>query len=84
MKRVYFSRHVARRMIERGTTEHEIQQTIRDGRQVPAREGKIAFRLNLRFEKTWKGKYYGTKQVMVIVSEKPDRYVVITVLTFYF
>ena len=48
MKRVYFSRHVARRMIERGTTEHEIQQTIRDGRQVPAREGKIAQRVCMK------------------------------------
>lgn len=84
MKPVYFSRHVEQRMIERGTSRQEVEETIRRGRQVPAKEGKIAFRLNLRFERTWKGKYYGTKQVMPIVSEKPDRYVVVTVLTFYF
>ena len=71
-------------MIERGTNQQEVEQAIRSGRQVPAKGGKIAFRLNLRFEQTWKGKYYGTKQVMPIVLEKPDRYVVVTVLTFYF
>ena len=84
MKRVYFSHHVLERMIERGTNQQEVEDAIRRGRQVPAREGKLAFRLNLRFEQAWKGKYYGTKQVMPIVSEKPDRYVVITVWTFYF
>lgn len=71
-------------MIERGTNRQEVEQAIRRGRQVPAEAGRIAFRLNLRFEKSWKGKYYGTKQVMPIVAELPDRYVVVTVLTFYF
>ncbi len=84
MKSVYFSHHVLQRMTERGTDRHEVEEAIRRGREVPAEKGRIAFRLNLRFEKTWKGKYYGTKQVMPIVSEKPDRYVVVTVLTFYF
>src|SRR2546425_10212348 len=76
MKPVYLSRHVSQRMIERGTNRLEVEEAIRRGRQVPAKEGKIAFRLNLRFEQTWKGKYYGTKQVMPIVAEKADRYVV--------
>lgn len=49
-----------------------------------AKAGKAALRLNLRFEKTWKGKYYGTKQGMAIVAELPDRFVAVTVLTFYF
>ena len=71
-------------MIERGTDRQEVEDAIRRGRQVPAKEGRTAFRLNLRFERTWKGRYYGTKQVMPIVAEKPDRYMVITVLTFYF
>ena len=84
MKPVYLSAHVAQRMIERGTNRQEVEEAIRRGRQIPAKEGKIAFRLNLRFEQTWKGRYYGTKQVMPIVSEKPERYVVVTVLTFYF
>ena len=84
MKRIYFSHHVLQRMIERGTNRREVEEAIQRGRQVPAKEGKTAFRLNLRFEQTWKSKYYGTKQVMAIVSEKPDCYVVVTVLTFYF
>jgi len=84
MKPIYFSHHVLQRMAERGANRQEVEEAIRRGRQLPAREGKVAFRLNLKFELTWKGKYYGTKQVMPIVAEKPDRYVVITVLTFYF
>ncbi|MBI2928606.1 MAG: DUF4258 domain-containing protein [Verrucomicrobia bacterium] len=84
MKPVYFSQHVVQRIAERGTNRSEVEEAIRRGRQVPAKEGKTAFRLNLRFEQNWKGRYYGTKQVMPIVSEKRDRYVVVTVLTFYF
>ncbi len=71
-------------MKERGTSREEVEQAIRHGSRAPAREGRTAFRLNLRFEQRWKGKYYGTKQVLPIVSERPDRYVVVTVLTFYF
>jgi len=84
MKPIYFSHHVLQRMTERGRTRHEVEAAIRQGRPVPAKAAKTAFRLNLRFEHTWKGKYYGTKQVMPIVAELPDRYVVVTVLTFYF
>ena len=73
MKPIYFSRHVLERMMEPGTNREEVEQAIRRGRQVPAKEGRTTFRLNLRFEQVWKGKYYGTKQVMPIVSEKPDR-----------
>ena len=57
MKPVYFSHHVVQRMIERGTNRTEVEEAIRRGRQVPAKEGKTAFRLNLRFEQSWKGKY---------------------------
>jgi hypothetical protein len=84
MKPIYFSHHVIERMTERGATRQEVEAAIRHGRTVPAKAGKTSFRLNLRFEQTWKGKYYGTKQVVPIVAESPDRYVVVTVLTFYF
>jgi len=84
MKPIYFSHHVLQRMIERGTTRQEVEAAIRHGRTLPAKAGKTAFRLNLRFEQMWKGKYRGTKQMMPIVAELPDRYVVVTVLTFYF
>ena len=68
MKPVYFSHRVAQRIIESGTNRPEVEEAIRRCRQVPAKEGKIAVRLNLRFEQNWKGKYLGTKQVMPIVS----------------
>jgi hypothetical protein len=84
MKPTYFSHHVLQRMVERGATRQKVEEAIRRGRQVSAREGKIAFRLNMRYQSLWKGKYYGTKQVMPIVAEEADRFVVVTVLTFYF
>jgi len=31
----------------------------------------------------WKGKYYQAKQVMPIVVEEPDRFVVVTVYVFF-
>jgi hypothetical protein len=84
MKPIEFSDHALERMIERGTTRPEVEEAIRHGREAPARSGKIAFRLNLQYQDTWKGKYYGTKQVSPIVVEEMERFVVVTVLTFYF
>jgi len=42
------------------------------------------YRLNLEFKREWDGRYYGIQQVVPIVAEKHDRYVVVTVYTFYF
>ena len=42
------------------------------------------YRLNLEFQRLWDGRYYAIQQVAPIVAEEPDRFVVITVYTFYF
>lgn len=65
MKPIDFSDHVLQRMIERGTTRQEVEDAVRRGRQVPAREGKIAFRLNLR--------YQGTRKILWHQTSRADR-----------
>ena len=49
-----------------------------------AKQGRRAFRKNFSFNASWKGRYYDVKQVVPIVAEEPDAWVVITVYVFYF
>jgi hypothetical protein len=40
--------------------------------------------LNLEYDGIWGGKYYRMKQVLPVVAEEAERYVVVTVYAFYF
>jgi hypothetical protein len=40
--------------------------------------------LNLEFNREWDGRYFRIQQVAPVVVEEEDRFVVITVYTFYF
>ena len=82
-KEIVFSCHALDQIADRGTTESEVQFTIRQGEAQPAKRGRIAFKKNFPFENEWKGRYYSVKQVMPIVVEEKDRYVVVTVYVFY-
>lgn len=53
-------------------------------RKYPLKEGRRAFRKNFPFASQWKGRYYDFKQVMPVVADEPQCYVVITVYVFYF
>lgn len=61
-----------------------LSAAINSGERISAKRGRLAFRKNLPFENSWKGRYYETKQVMPIVNEENDALVVITVYVFYF
>ncbi len=76
--------HALERLALRGGTQSEAELAIREGEQLPARLGRIAFRKNFSFLSTWKGGYCEVKQVMPIVIEEEDTYVVVTVYVFYF
>lgn len=54
------------------------------GERVPARRGRMAFRRNFQYNRTWGAKTYRLKQVMPIVKEEPRAMIVVTVYTFYF
>lgn len=84
MKPIVYSQHACDQMSNREVTETEVEMAILEGEIVPAKKGRLGFRKNFRFESEWKGKYYEIKQVMPIVAEEQDQYVVITVYAFYF
>ena len=84
MKPVVFSAHALEQMADRGAQRTEVEIAISAGEEIPAKQGRRAFRKNFSFNATWKGHYYEVKQVMPIVAEEPDTSVVITVYVFYF
>ncbi len=84
MKIIYFSRHANDQMADRGATQADIIKAIRNGEQCQAKKGRLSFRKNFPFSKMWKGKRYETKQVVPIIAEEEDRFIVVTVFVYYF
>jgi len=84
VKPIIFSQHALEQMANREVSQEEVEITIYEGEPVPAKKGRIAFRKNFSFESEHKGKYYDVKQVMPIIAEENDGYIVITVYAFYF
>jgi DNA topoisomerase VI subunit B len=83
-KQIRFSRHALDRLADRGATEEEVRQAVREGAREPAKLGRHLCRLNLQFDSTWQGKEYEIKQVAPVVAETPDEIIVVTVYTFYY
>ena len=81
---IIFSKHGLEQMEIRGASKEEVKETIYEGEESPAKKGRVSFIKNFPFEAKWKGQYYSTKQLRVIVKKESGRYVVITVFTFYF
>ena len=84
LKPIEFPPHATRQMAERGTIREHVEESIRIGERIPARHGRFLYRLNRPFESEWDGRYYRVQQVAPIVVEEIDRFVVITVFTYYF
>jgi len=83
-KPIVFSQDALETVRDRGATCEEVQQTIRQGEEVPAKRRRMAFRKNFPHQARWKGRYYESKQVVPIVAEQADRLVIVTVYTFLF
>jgi hypothetical protein len=83
-KPVVFTQHARERVRERGTREEDVREAVRVGQREPAQRGLSMFRLNLEFKREWDGRYYGVQQVVPIVAEEAERFVVVTVYAFYF
>ena len=71
-------------MTDRGADEEEVIKSIREGSYEPSRKGRILFRKNFIFNKSWRGKKYSIKQVAPVVVEEEKRLVVVTVYVYYF
>jgi hypothetical protein len=71
-------------MRERGAREEDVVAAVRLGEPEPAQRGLIQYRFNVEFRREWDGRYYGVQQIVPVVDEEPERFVVVTVYTFYF
>lgn len=69
---------------ERGASEGEVVQAVREGTQEPAKLGRTLCRFNVAFDGIWQGNVYSVKQVAPVIKEEANEIVVITVYTFYF
>ena len=76
--------HALDQLNDRGTSKEEVVSAINEGEVAPAKKGRLAFRKNFPFISRWKNKFYEIKQVMPIVAEENDRFVVVTVFVFFF
>ncbi len=76
--------HARKRMQERGATEEEMQATVAQGEQFPAKFGRTGFRRNFQFDQEWRGRHYRTKQVEAYAVQEDADGLVITVITRYF
>lgn len=81
---VRFHPHARERMAERGATEEEVEATVEQGEQFPARFGRTGFRRNFPFDGEWRGRHYSTKQVEAYAVREGGDWLVITVVTRYF
>ena len=82
---VRFHPHALERIEERGATQDEVRATVESGEKFPAKFGRAGFRRNFPFNGLWRGRSYPTKQVEVYaVEERPQEWLVITVITRYF
>jgi hypothetical protein len=84
MKLIRLSHHAMLRCRSRGTTPDDVRQAIRCGRREPAKGGRVICRLNLQYNKLWRGGRSSIKQVAPVIVEKSNAIVVVNVYTFFF
>ncbi|VAX35227.1 hypothetical protein MNBD_UNCLBAC01-1685 [hydrothermal vent metagenome] len=76
--------HAKERMQERGALEKEVEDTIMQGEQFPAKFGRVGFRRNFVFKSKRAEKFYETKQIEAYAVKEKNVWIVITVITRYF
>jgi hypothetical protein len=84
MKPVRLTEHAREQCIERGTTEAEVVQAIREGIRLPAKHGREICRFNFPYGGKWARNTYALKQVAPVIKEEDKEILVVTVYTFYF
>ncbi len=72
--------HAIERAHERGATVEEIELTVKNGEQFPAKFGRVAFHHTFGCNNFWKGKWYNFKQVEAIAVESEQGWLVLTVI----
>ena len=75
--------HTLERAEERGANSAEIQDTLENGIEIPARGTRKSKAKVFDFKQKRLGKYYEQKRVEVIYVEESDKIVTVTVYVFY-
>ena len=84
LKPIVFTRHERDRCKQRGDMEADVIAPIRNGKREPAQRGLWLFRLNLEYHREWDGTRYAVQQVAPVGDEEANRFVVVSVYTYYF
>lgn len=71
-------------MQERGAAEEEVEATLRDGEQFPAKFDRRGFRRSFKFDGIWRKRRYTMKQLEVIAIYEDGDWLVISVIVKYF
>ena len=69
---IKFIEYAEIRMKERGTSSKEALLTIESGEKFTAKFNRVGYKRNFSFGKTWKGKYYNTKQLEAYTVQEGD------------
>ena len=71
--------HALGRLAERGATEQEVNDTVREGEPCPGKFGRTGFRRNFAYNGQWRGRQYATKQIEAFAVPE-NGWLVITVI----
>ncbi len=82
--KVIIHEHALVRAAERGALTAEIELTVAEGEDFPAKFNRTGFRRNFDFDHHWNGKHYQTKQIEVYCETEKDHLLAITVTVRYF
>ena len=83
MKPVVLTRHARQRLAERGTTEEEVTQAIRDAPWVQTDKGRYAATKWYPFGQEHEGSFYAGKDVRPIFADDAERIVVVTLYVYF-
>jgi hypothetical protein len=83
-KPIRLSTHAREQCTFRGAAEEEVATTIRTEPWIQAELGRLECRKDFEYRRTWKERFYSTKQVRPIFVNETDEIVVVTVYVYYF
>ena len=84
MKPIRLSGHARLRTGQRGATEQEVAEAIRQGPWTPAEQGRKECQKDFIFGREWNGRSYAAKRVRPIFVESPQEILVVTVFVYFF
>lgn len=75
-----YTKHARERMAQRGANDNEVEDTILNGMEVPAKGDKQKFEKVYDTACEYQGRQYDQKQVEVVTAKDDDDWVIVTVI----